>query len=457
MRALRITNLATAAADPDRPKLVAFSSIHAREYAPAELMTRFAEWLVNGYGIDPEATWLVDHNDFRLILQANPDGRKQAETGLSWRKNTNNIDGACGSGNSIGIDLNRNFPFHWNITGGVGSSGNTCSETFRGPLRQSEPETDNLMGYVAGTCNLAGECSGGVFADRRSGSIDPASGNDDGGAAPDDTRGIFFDMHSYSDLVLWSWGDTAALAPNGTQLRTLGRRMAWFNQYDPQPAVELYPTDGTTDDSMYGLLGVPAYTFELDDAFFQSCGSFEGDTLPKTSMPCATPPAHCMRPTCCRKGRTQWSSTPTAPIWLKSVLRWTSARRSTAAASARQPRGTGVSHRQRECLPRPVAVGGKCERHGNDCRRWRLRLKQRDRHAQSRAPRVGVPVVTLSMCRALPPAPDRPVRRMRPTSMSRLPATSRPSAGTVTAQGQRRAACGDCHRIECGNGRDPQC
>jgi carboxypeptidase T len=281
MRALRITNLATAAADPDRPKLVAFSSIHAREYAPAELMTRFAEWLVNGYGIDPEATWLVDHNDFRLILQANPDGRKQAETGLSWRKNTNNIDGACGSGNSIGIDLNRNFPFHWNITNGVGSSGNTCSETFRGPLRQSEPETENLMGYVAGTCNLAGECTGGVFTDRRSGSMDPASGNDDGGAAPDDTRGIFFDMHSYSDLVLWSWGDTAALAPNGTQLRTLGRRMAWFNQYDPQPAVELYPTDGTTDDSMYGLLGVPAYTFELDDAFFQSCSSFEGDTLPK--------------------------------------------------------------------------------------------------------------------------------------------------------------------------------
>lgn len=281
MRALRITNLATAATDPDRPKLVAFSSIHAREYAPAELMTRFAEWLVAGYGVDPEATWLVDHNDFRLILQANPDGRKKAEGGILWRKNIDNIDGACGSSNFVGIDLNRNFPFHWNITNGGGSSGSTCDETYRGPLRQSEPETENLVGYVAGTCNDAGECSGGVFADRRSGSMAGTAGSDDGNAAPDDTRGIFFDMHSYSDLVLWSWGDTSTAAPNGTQLRTLGRRMAWFNDYTPQQADELYATDGTTDDTIYGLLGVPAYTFELDDTFFQQCASFENTTLQK--------------------------------------------------------------------------------------------------------------------------------------------------------------------------------
>ena len=112
MRALRITNLATSASDPERPVMVAFSSIHAREYAPAEMMTRFAEWLVDGYGIDPEATWLVDHNDFRLILQANPDGRKIAEAGELWRKNVDDINGNCGSGfGADGIDLNRNFPF----------------------------------------------------------------------------------------------------------------------------------------------------------------------------------------------------------------------------------------------------------------------------------------------------------------------------------------------------------
>jgi hypothetical protein len=282
MRALRITNLATAASEPDRPVMVSFSSIHAREYAPAEMMTRFAEWLIENYGIDAEATWLVDHNDFRLILQANPDGRKIAEGGDLWRKNVDDINGNCSSGfGSDGIDLNRNFPFHWNITLGGGSSGDTCEQTYRGPFAQSEAETDNLVRYVTGICDAAGVCSDGVYADRRSGSMNGTAGNDDGGAAPDDTRGIFFDMHSAANLVLWSWGDTSAPAPNQAGLRTLGRRMAWFNNYTPQQAEELYPTDGTTDDTVYGLVGVPAYTFETDDQFFQSCSSFEANTLQK--------------------------------------------------------------------------------------------------------------------------------------------------------------------------------
>ena len=109
MRVLRLTNFDTLASDPQRPAFVAYGSIHAREYTPAELLTRFAEWLATGYGIDPQATWLLDHVDFHLILMANPDGRKKAETGLSWRKNTNNTNGSCGS-TTYGIDLNRNFP-----------------------------------------------------------------------------------------------------------------------------------------------------------------------------------------------------------------------------------------------------------------------------------------------------------------------------------------------------------
>ncbi len=279
MRVMRITNLATAAADPDRPRMVVFGSIHAREYAPAEINTRFAEWLVHGYGHDPEATWLVDHNDFRLVLQVNPDGRKHAEQQQMWRKNTNDTNGSCGS--DSGIDLNRNFPFHWNITHGQGSEGSPCGETYRGPVKMSEPETENLVAYVAGSCSSDGACSGGVFADRRSGSMNPSSLPDDGGAAPEETSGFFLDLHSYSNLVMWPWGDTPGAAPNRDDLRTLGRRLAWFNGYYPQQSDELYPTDGTTVDTMYGLLGVASYTFETDEQFFQQCGSFEGDTAPK--------------------------------------------------------------------------------------------------------------------------------------------------------------------------------
>ncbi|MFQ6313819.1 M14 family zinc carboxypeptidase, partial [Lysobacter capsici] len=40
MRVLRLSNTATDAALPNKPTLVLFGSIHAREYAPAELVTR---------------------------------------------------------------------------------------------------------------------------------------------------------------------------------------------------------------------------------------------------------------------------------------------------------------------------------------------------------------------------------------------------------------------------------
>lgn len=276
MRALRITNLTTAAADPDRPKFVAFGSIHAREYTPAELLTRMAEWLVDNYGTDPEATWLVDHVDFRLILQTNPDGRKKAETGIEWRKNVNTVDAPCSGtpdgGRHPGVDLNRNFPFHWNTTGGQGSSGVKCAQTFRGPSAGSEPETKNVVKYVAGTPTANGYVDG-ALPDRRNGNFE--------GAAPDDYVGVFFDIHSYSQLVLWSWGDTYTRAPNDAALRSFGRRMAWFNNYTPQAAVELYPTDGTTDDTFYGAIGAPSYTIELGIDFFESCSSFQNTTYPK--------------------------------------------------------------------------------------------------------------------------------------------------------------------------------
>lgn len=270
MKVLRLGNTANDTALPDKANMVVLSSIHAREYTPAETMTRFGEWLVNGYGSDAEATWLMDHFRFHLVLQANPDGRKKAEAGQSWRKNTNNGNGCSNS--NYGTDLNRNFPFHWNTAAG-GSSGDPCVETYRGPSRVSEPETQNLVRYVAGTAGSGGVYSGGVFPDRRGDAVSEA--------APDDYRGIFMDIHSYSKLVMWPWGDTSTVPPNGAALRTFGRRMAWFNDYKPQQSVGLYATDGTTVDTTYGLLGVPSYIFELGDAFFESCSSFESTILPK--------------------------------------------------------------------------------------------------------------------------------------------------------------------------------
>ena len=258
---LMVLKLTNQAVPGPKPKFFAMSSVHAREYAPAELNTRFAEYLISRYGVDPDVTWLLDFNEVHLLLQANPDGRKKAETGLSWRKNTNN--NYCANSNSRGADLNRNYPFYWNscAPGDGCSSGSVCNETYRGPSAASEPETQAVVNYVRSQ-----------YPDLRA--------DDLGAAAPITTSGIFLDLHSYSELVLWSWGFTSNVSPNGAALQTLGRKFAYFNNYTPQQAVGLYPTDGTTDDFAYGDLGVPAYTFEMGTDFFQDCATFENTIAP---------------------------------------------------------------------------------------------------------------------------------------------------------------------------------
>jgi hypothetical protein len=269
MRALRLTNRATDAVVPDKPNMVVLAAVHAREYTTAELATRFAEWLANGYGADAEATWLLDNFRFHFILQGNPDGRKKAESGLSWRKNTDTDNGAC-SANAYGVDLNRNFPWRFDSVAG-GSSGDPCDSTYRGPDANSEEETQNILRYIAGTRGSDGSFTGGVLRDRRT----------DTGTSPVDYRGMFLDIHSYSQLVLWPWAYTTTAPPNGTALRTLGRRLAYFNGYRPVQWTGLYQADGTNTDTVYGITGAPSYTIELGEEFFEDCATFESTTYPR--------------------------------------------------------------------------------------------------------------------------------------------------------------------------------
>ncbi len=234
-----------------KPIFFLMAAIHGREYATTETATRFAEYLVNQYNIDPDVTWLMDHSEIHILAVTNPDGRKLAETGLYWRKNTDSDDG-CSDPYAWGTDLNRNSSFMW---GGSGASGNPCDETFRGPEAASEPETQALQNYVAS-----------IFPDQR--------GPNENDAAPETTMGTFITLHSYGDLVLWPWGWSSTLAPNSAQLQTLGRKLAYFNQYTPEQAVALYPTTGSSDDWAYGELGIAAYTFEIGNTFFQDCETF---------------------------------------------------------------------------------------------------------------------------------------------------------------------------------------
>jgi hypothetical protein len=249
---MRLTN--TAIPGP-KPRFLLMAAIHAREYVTAETAMRFGEWLVNRYGSHPDATWILDHHEVVIATQLNPDGRKIAEGGQLWRKNTDNDDG-CAS--SFGVDLNRNYAFKWNMGG---SSSNPCSETYRGPAAASEPETQAHQNLILAS-----------FPDQRGpGDTDPA---------PITTTGVLISLHSYSELVLWPWGWTSAPSPNAADLQAVGTKFATYNHYTAQQSYQLYQTSGTTDEFGYGMLGIAGFTFEQGTEFLQDCSTFESTIYP---------------------------------------------------------------------------------------------------------------------------------------------------------------------------------
>ncbi len=245
----------------EKPKLFVHSAMHAREYTTAALTLDFAKELLNGYSTDVDIQWILDYHEVHILFHMNPDGRKIAETGVLQRKNTN--QNHC-PGFNVGVDLNRNFAYFWNTTSN-GSSGFACDSTFRGDAPESEPETQAVSNYIRS-----------IFPDVRGDNI-----ND---AAPVDTAGMHIDIHSYSELVLWPWGQTTDVSPNNDGFVALGNKLAWFNDYTPQQSVGLYPTDGTSDDVSYGELGIAAFTFELGTSFFQQCTDYD-DTIKPDNLP----------------------------------------------------------------------------------------------------------------------------------------------------------------------------
>ncbi len=255
LRVMRVTNEATGTSN--KPVFFLMANIHGRELITPEAALVFMQYLLENYGIDPDVTWMLDEHLIYILTSANPDGHVKNEPGQPWaywRKNTHPY-GSC-SATAYGVDLNRNSSFHW---GGPGASTDPCDETYRGPSAASESETVRLQSFVST-----------LFPDQR--------GPNDTDPAPDNTTGVFITLHSYSDLVIWPWGDTYTPAPNGAQLQMLGQRLASFNGYTPHQSSGLYLTSGATDDWAYGELGIAAYTFEIGsegDGFYPPCSRYD--------------------------------------------------------------------------------------------------------------------------------------------------------------------------------------
>lgn len=257
----------------DKPAFFLFANIHAREVATPELALRYLRYLLighrgfGGYGIDADATWLVDHHVAYILVMVNPDGHavNEGDIAANRRKNLDDFNG-CGNPSSVGVDLNRNHSFLWNCCGG--SDGDPCSATYRGAAPASEPETQAFQSYFAS-----------VMDDQNGPNGDETIPD----AAPEDTTGIFISLHSYGDLVLWPWNFPGfGLAPNDAGLKRIGRKFSFYNGYAADDGDIGYPVDGASDDWVYGKFGIPAYTFEVGSGggacggFFPAFGCIDG-------------------------------------------------------------------------------------------------------------------------------------------------------------------------------------
>ncbi len=104
--------------------------VHAREPQSMATQMYFMWYLLENYGTDPEATYLVNNREIYCVPCFNPDGyeyNRQTDPngGGYWRKNRRDNGGGC-----YGIDLNRNFGYMWGYDN-IGSSPDPCSETYQ--------------------------------------------------------------------------------------------------------------------------------------------------------------------------------------------------------------------------------------------------------------------------------------------------------------------------------------
>ncbi|MDR8410788.1 M14 family metallopeptidase [Nonomuraea sp. 3-1Str] len=223
--------------DEAEPEVLFTAHQHAREHLTVEMALYIMHLLADNYGSDSRITDLVNTREIWIMPDLNPDGGEyDIATGSyrSWRKNRQ----PNGGSSAVGTDLNRNWAYNWGCCGG--SSGSTSSETYRGSSGESATEVRAVADWVRG------RVVGGVQQIK-----------------------AHLDWHTYSELVLWPYGYTYAdTAPGLTQddrdaHAALGRSMTSSNGYTPEQASDLYITDGTIDDWMWGVYKIFSFTFEM--------------------------------------------------------------------------------------------------------------------------------------------------------------------------------------------------
>jgi hypothetical protein len=236
------------ATDEAEPEVLFTHHQHAREHLTVEMALYLVGMLTDEYATDTRIRNLVNSREIWIVPDMNPDGGEYDIASGSYRSWRKNRQPNAGSSN-VGTDLNRNWAYNWGCCGG--SSGSTSSSTYRGSGPESGTEVRVVADFVRSR----------VVGGRQQ-------------------IATHIDFHTYSQLILWPYGYTYNdLGPGLTQAERdthaqLGQMMAQTNGYTPQQSSDLYITDGSIGDWMWGTQRVYTYTFEMYPGSSGSGGGF---------------------------------------------------------------------------------------------------------------------------------------------------------------------------------------
>lgn len=200
------------------PQVLYTAIHHAREPAGLSALIFYAYYLVENYATNPEIQYLVNNRELYFIPMVNPDGYVHNQVtnptgGGMWRKNRRN------NGGSYGVDLNRNYGFHWGYDD-IGSSPNPSDNTYRGTAPFSEPEIQAVRNFCQAK-NIK----------------------------------IALNYHTYGNLLIYPWGYLPSyFTPDSAQFVEYGKLMTQVNNYTYGTGDQTvgYVVNGDSDDWMYG-------------------------------------------------------------------------------------------------------------------------------------------------------------------------------------------------------------
>jgi len=223
-------------AGANKPGFWIDAGIHAREWiAPATAVYIINE-LITKYGTDPKIKNFVDKIDFYIAPSINPDGYEYTRsTNRMWRK-TRGGPYCSGIRCCYGADPNRNWPYQWMVSG---SSSNPCADTYGGPKAWSEPECQQVGGWLM---------------------------------TNKDHLKAYITLHSYSQLWMYSYGyKDHTYPPDVAELKALAEesvaalKAVHGKTYEiGSPTDILYAASGASDDWAKAIPEIKwTYTIEL--------------------------------------------------------------------------------------------------------------------------------------------------------------------------------------------------